>query len=275
MAFPQHLMYSPWNYLVVDWSFNGGRFNTCGLPKAPDCPEETEENPAPCRVLPIQEAIDTYDWARWLPEVIVGIEDPDEEIAAHYVREAAIEFCKEGRVLQREVVVELQPGVSTYPVFPYEGEQIIGVIAIHTPTGACGCDGAAQTSGYDGAIQWSLDVARNELHLKGAPSKGLVALLVYSAPTEDACAHDVFLYDRFRADITLGARRAYASAVHFRDRLLLASLPTADSWTRVKLLAKTKAVRGAPSSRMQPGSGMWGSNRCSTGFNGRYFNDRR
>lgn len=275
MAFPTNLRYSPFNWLIVDWSFNGQRFADCGLPDPAPCDEPSEENPAPCRALPIQEAIDSYDWARWLPEVIVGIEDPDEEIAAHYVREAAIEFCKEGRVLQREVVVELQPGVSTYPVFPYEGEQIVGVIAIHTPAGACGCNGAAQTSGYDGVIQWALDTARNELHLKGASSKGLVALLVYSAPTEASCAHDVFLYDRFRSDITLGARRAYASAVHFRDRLLMASLPTADAWVRAKLLAKTKAVRGASSSRTQPGSGMWGSSHCPPGFNGRYFNDRR
>ena len=130
MSFPTNLRYSPFNWLVIDWSFNGQRFADCGLPKAPECPEDPEESPAPCRALPIQEAIDTYDWARWLPEVIVGIEDPDEEIAANYVRQAAIDLCKDGRVLQREVVVELQPGVSVYPVFPYEGEQIIGVIGI-------------------------------------------------------------------------------------------------------------------------------------------------
>jgi hypothetical protein len=274
MAFPTNLRYSPYNWLIIDWSFNGQRFADCGLPKAPDCPEETEDSPAPCRALPIQEAIDTYDWARWLPEIIVGIEDPDEQIAGHYAREAAIEFCKDARVLQREVVVELQPGVSTYPVFPYEGEQIIGVIAIHTPTGTCGCSGT-QISGYDGSIEWTLDVARNELHLNGAPANGLVALLVYSAPTEDSCAHDVFLYDRFRADITLGARRNYANAVHFRDRALMASLPSPDAWVRAKLLAKTKAVRGAPSTKMQPGSGMWGARCPNKSFNGRYFDDRR
>lgn len=274
MSFPTNLRYSPFNWLVVDWSFNGQRFADCGLPKPAPCDEPSEDSPAPCRALPIQEAIDTYDWARWLPEVIVGVEDPDEEIAANYVRQAAIEFCKEGRVLQREVIIELQPGVTTYPVFPYEGEQIIGVIAIATPAGTCGCSGA-QTSGASGDVRWSLDVARNELHLSGAPAAGLVALLVYAAPAEDACAHDVFLYDRFRADITLGARRAYALAVHFRDRYLLASLPPADEWERRKLLAKTKAVRGAPSGKMQPGSGMWGSGRGTSGFNGRYFDDRR
>ena len=61
--------------------------------------------------LPIQEAIDTYDWERFLPEIMVGIDDADDEIAANYAREAAIEFAKRARVLQREVVVRLEPGV--------------------------------------------------------------------------------------------------------------------------------------------------------------------
>ena len=268
MSFPTNLRYSPFNWLVIDWSFNGQRFADCGLPKAPECPEDPEESPAPCRALPIQEAIDTYDWARWLPEVIVGIEDPDEEIAANYVRQAAIDLCKDGRVLQREVVVELQPGVSVYPVFPYEGEQIIGVIGIGSLRGGtCGCSG---NSGVIENMDWMLDVARNELHVQGPSSTGLLSLLVYSAPTEDACAHDVFLYDRFRADITMGARLAYANAVHFRDRALMLSLPTSDAFARAKLLAKTKAMRGPSSAKMQPGSGMWAGS-CGREFNGRYF----
>lgn len=272
MSVPTNLRYSPFNWLIIDWSFNGQRFSDCGLPSPAPCIDPTEDSPAPCRALPIQEAIDTYDWARWLPEVIVGIEEPDEEIAANYVRQAAIDFCKEGRVLQREIMVELQPGVDVYPVFPYEGEQVIGVIAMRTVEGNdCGCNGG--TSGRFGDVNWLLDTARNELHVQGG--KGLLALLVYSAPTEDACAHDVFLYDRFRSDITMGARLAYANAVHFRDRALMMSLPTSDAFARAKLLAKTKALRNAPSGPMRSGSGMWGGGSCRPDFNGRYFNDRR
>lgn len=271
MSVPTHLRYSPFNYLIVDWSFNGQRFSDCGLPTPAPCEEPTEDSPASCRALPIQEAIDTYDWARWLPEVIVGIEEPDEEIAANYVRQAAIEFCKEGRVLQREIVVELQPGITTYPVFPYDGERIVGVIGMRMDGGnACGCNG---TGGSYGNMEWQLDVARNELHVQGGT--GLLRVLVYSAPSEDSCVHDVFLYDQFRADITMGARLAYANAVHFRDRALMMSLPTSDAFARAKLLAKTKALRGVPSSQMQPGSGMWGRGPQGRTFNGRYFNDRR
>lgn len=273
MAVPVNLRYSPFNYLVVDWSFNGQRFSDCGLPKAPECPADPEERPAPCRALPLQEAIDTYDWARWLPEVIVGIDDPDEEIAANYVRQAAIEFCKNGRVLQRTVVVELQAGVNVYPVWPYEGERIVGLIEAQSDDGVdCGCSGGG---GRIGPADWVLDVARNELRLRGKVRDGLLlALRVWSAPSEDACAHDVFLYDHFRADITLGARLAYARAVHFRDRALMASLPSPEAWVRAQLAAKTKAMVVSSSGRTQPGSGMWGGSMRPT-FNGRYFDDRR
>jgi hypothetical protein len=258
MAFPLNLRYSPVNSLIVSWGFNGEGFDLCGLPEHRACEEEEEEGPAFCRPLPIQEAIDTYDWARWLPEVIVGIEDPDEDIAANYVRQAAIEFAKGSRVLQREVVIELQRNVDTYPVFPYEGEQIIGAIAARIDNGvtqecSTGCCGGRVES-----VDWVLDVARNQITVNGDSRCGLLRVLVYSAPTEDACFHDRFLYDHFRADITIGARLTYANAVHFRDRALMASLPTAESFTRAIVLAKRKVMRTPSSHKQQPGSGMWG-----------------
>ena len=61
MAVPTALRYSPFNWLIVPWSFNGQRFADCGLPSPAPCEEPTEDSPAPCRALPIQEAIDTYD----------------------------------------------------------------------------------------------------------------------------------------------------------------------------------------------------------------------
>lgn len=256
MAFPRNLRYSPVNALIVDWGFNGQGFGLCGLPSLPECDEEEEEGPAFCRPLPIQEAIDTYDWARWLPEVIVGIEEPDEDIAANYVRQAAIEFAKGSRVLQREVVIELQKDVDTYPVFPYVGEQIIGAIAARIDSGITQqCSGCC--SGTVEEVQWRLDVARNEISVGGCTRCGLLRVLVYSAPTEDTCFHDKFLYDYFRADITLGARLLYANAYHFRDRALMASLPTSEAFSRAIVLAKRKVIR-TPSSYQRPASSMWG-----------------
>jgi hypothetical protein len=257
MSIPSTLRYSPVNWLIVDWGFNGTAFADCGLPAAAPCPEDGETTPPPCRSLPIQEAIDTYDWARWLPEVIVGIEDPDENIAADYVRRAAIEFSRGSRVLQREVVIELQDGITRYPVFPYEGERIDGVIGMRLDNGdCCACSG---TAGVVYGVEWSVVGARTEMILSRVPRGRLLRLLVFSAPAEDACVHDVFLYDRFHWEITLGARLLYANAVHFRDRALMASLPSSDAFVKAILSAKTKAVRMPSSSKQQPGSGIFGN----------------
>jgi hypothetical protein len=266
MAVSSLLRYSPVNWLIVDWGFNGAAFSECGLPEALPCSEESEST-TPCVALPIQEAIDTYDWARWLPEVIVGIEDPDENIAADYVRRAAIEFARGSRVLQREVVVPLQIGILRYPLFPYDGERIDGVIGIKFD-GGCGCACSGARGNYEG-VEWMLDVARNELLISRVPRASLLKLLVFSAPTEDACAHDVFLYDRFHMEITIGARMLYANAVHFRDRALMASLPSSDAFVKAILSAKTKAMRHASSSQQQFGSGIWGSGRPATHYRGR------
>jgi hypothetical protein len=248
MAVPRQLRYSPRNFLIVDWSTHGRAFAECGLPKPIPCLPDGESCGDETACLPITEAIDTYDWERWLPEVIIGIEDPDEEIAANYVRQAAIEFCKGARVLQREVVIQLEPGVTRYPVFPYDGEQIVGVIGMRNDDdNACSCLGGSTTSGSWHGSRWQLDTARNEFGYESCKHSGLLRLLVWAAPTEAACAQDVFLYDRFRHDIAQGARQQYATAMHFRDRALMSSLASPDMFQRAILLAKTKALMQASS----------------------------
>lgn len=261
MSFPRHLRYSPLNYLIVDWGFNGVAFDNCGLPDPLPCPEPPSPRPEACCPLPITEAIDTYDWERWLPEVIVGIEDPDEEIAASYVREAAIEFAKYTRALQRQILIPLQRGVCTYGVEPYDQEQIIGVLGASIdncqPCAARNCAGELPNG-----VPFRLDVARNEFTLlagNGDCCRGakLLKILVWSAPSEDACAQDVFLYDRFRRDIAQLARLNYAQAMHFRDRELMRSLPSRQEVERNMALAKNKATSAHSWSQTLPGSGMW------------------
>lgn len=258
--FPRNLRYSPVNYLIVDWGFNGNAFNNCGLPQPQPCEEATNgDAPAVCTPLPIQEAIDTKGWGDWMSEVIVGVEEPNEEIAASYVREAAIRFAKYTRVLQRQILIPLQQGVCSYPVEPYEGEQIIGVLGAGTDElPACECNGC---SGFlPVGVRFVLDTARNIIHLEGQPGMGccgdskVLRLLVWAAPSEDACFHDRFLYDRFREDITSGARRNYVSSVHFRDRALVSSLRLLPDFSERMILAKGKAL-SRPSS--QPRSSMW------------------
>lgn len=254
--------YSPLNALIVDWSYNGDAFDACGLPAPLPCEDTPIDNPPPCLAVPLREAIDTYDWERWLPEVIVGIEDADEEIAASYIREATIEFCKRARVLQRVVVLEIQPDVRIYPFEPYNNENIIGVMGYAFPQQqSCWC--SSSTCGEAEGVDWRFDVARNEIELTGALRRhSQIAFRVWAAPTEESCAQDVFLYEHFRGIIAQGARTKYALAVHFRDRALLSSLMTMDTWETQMIRAKNKVYR-APSATMKPAvSVLWGNN-CS------------
>lgn len=265
MEFPRHLRYSPLNHLIVDWQFNGQAFNNCGLPDPLPCEEPPTPEPAPCQPLPIAEAVDTYDWERWLPEVIVGIEDPDEEIAASYTRAAAIRFAREGRVLQRVVHIPLQPGECTYPIFPYPEERIHGVISVGYKGRSCACSNGCTGFLPDG-VPFTFDLARNELHLEAGNHECcrreyILEVLVWSAPTEDTCVHDVFLYEQFREPITMIARQTYANAVHFRDRLLMASLPTSRALETEILLARSKAMQKHSHSRVPGGSGIWAARR--------------
>jgi hypothetical protein len=217
-----------------------------------------------CTPLPIQEAIDTYGWGRWLSEVIVGIDDPDDEIAASYVRESAIEFARDARVLQREVVIELQTGVNTYPVFPYEGEQIVGVLrANRSEVRSDTCCQAQTRAGSVFGLDFVFDAARREVTVRGTFYDGeLLRLLVWASPTEDACAHDVFLYDHYRRIIAQQARSRYAVAVHFRDKELMRTLQPPAEWERAILLAKRNSA-SIPQARAERagGTGMWGGRR--------------
>lgn len=257
-----NLKYSPVNWLIVDWSWQGARFNDCGLPEPR--PRQAPRKPieAKCAPLPIQEAIDTYDWERFLPEIMVGIEEADEEIAANYAREAAIEFAKRARVLQREVVVPLERGVCKYDVEPYDSEQIIGVIGVSIdgqhPTG-CGTYCRA-TMPY--GVDFTFDAARNEIRLQGRHSScchggKVLRMLVWSAPTEDCCLYDRFLYDHYRKDITLMARRNYVRALHFRDNALMRSLPREGDFDKAVLLAKRNSMARHSWSESQSGSGLF------------------
>lgn len=271
LRFPQ---YSPFNYLVVDWSTPvGDRFNLCGLPQPRPCVPDPECRPTVCRPIPIQEAIDTYDWARWLPEVIVGIEDPDEEIAAAYVREAAIEFCRRARALQRVVTIETQPGVNTYPIFPYDEERLVGVLGFRRASPSpCWADTGGCCSGVlpDG-LEWMLDVARNEIEVSGHQGAQILEFRVWVQPTEDACVHDVFLYEHYRSAITAGARLKYATAVHFRDRALMASLISNEAWDRSMILAKTKTYRGPSAEPSRAGTLFTRSSGCCPSLRGRRY----
>lgn len=257
------MTYSPVNFLMVDWGLNQKRFNECGLPRPrPVCDTVSVSSRDCCVEVPIQPAIETYDWARWLPEIIVGIDDPSEDIAADYSRAAAISFAKTTRALQREIVIPLQKNVCTYPIVPIEFENIIGVIGAGLNDSCrCRCDRGCHGHLPDG-VGYVFDPARSEINIDtgywSVKSGDTLRLLVWAAPTESACEYDTFLYEFFRAEIVARARLDYVRNVHFRDRVLLQSLQGPAEIDIMWAKAKLRAMQAHSFDQLRGGSGLFG-----------------
>jgi len=218
------LRYSPVNGIIVNWGFNGQPFSMSCMPTVV-CPAPAPTPPAASTdcidgAQPIVEAVNTYDWHRWVPEIVVGFDEASEDMAATYARRAAREFAIKARVLKRQIYVRLQEGVYRYPLEAFEDEDIQGVSRIESAQGSCKCES------YDQGVnlgQVSVNVAKQELQIHPEPQacgchingRGPEHLLVtvWSAPTEDSCKHDVFLYEQYRREITLGARSSFLSEV--------------------------------------------------------------
>ena len=215
------LRYSPANGIIVDWGIGNEPFSMCCMPE-PSC-----EGPAPvptpkecCDDLPVIQEVDTYDWYRWVPEIMAGFPDASEDMASTYARTAAREFAQKAHVLKRQIGIKLQHGVYRYPLEPFEDEQVQGVMEIDSPQGGCGCE-SNQHGLNIGAVR--VDQARSELviepthgccgHHVGYHGPHSILVTVWSAPTEDSCKHDVFLYEQYRREITKGARSAMISDV--------------------------------------------------------------
>lgn len=218
------LRYSPVNGMIVDWGINGEPFSMCCLP-AKNCEAPTPVAPAAgCDACePIVEAVDTYDWYRWVPEIIVGLSGANEDMAASYARRAAIMFATGARVLRRKVAITLQPGVFRYPIDTFDDERAVGVASIDSAMGACQCEGnIGQQAMYVGRVH--VDKARQEIvlsdttgacgcHVSARGPKHLLAT-VWATPTEDSCRHDAFLYETYRAEIAKGARSMFMEEAH-------------------------------------------------------------
>lgn len=216
-----NLRYSPVNGIIVDWGLGSQPFAMCGMPtrncEAPSPVPETDED-CPCGNLPMPEEVDTYDWARWVPEIIAGFSEASEDMAATYARRAAVEFAAKTRALQRQIAMRLQSGVTRYPLFPFEDEMVLGVLSIDSDKGACACE-CNHNALNIGRVYVHID--SNELRIEpdakscgchtSNPGPSQLLATVWVAPTEDSCKHDKFLYERYRREITLGARAAFIS----------------------------------------------------------------
>lgn len=217
------LVYAPVNGIIIDWGIGAQPFSLSCLPQ-PDCstpPPPPDSEDCPCGTQPIVEEVATYDWYRWVPEIVAGIAEASEDMAASYARRAAREFAQKSWALQRQITIRLQDGVYRYPLEPFAEEQVQGVLRIESAQGRCGCESAPGPVDI-GVV--SVNIAKQELQLQpGARSCGchtgrrgpeFLLVTVWSAPTEDSCNHDVFLYEQYRREITLGARAAFIEEAH-------------------------------------------------------------
>lgn len=216
-----HLRYSPVNGIIVNWGFAGSPFSMACMP-TPVCkgPSIVVADEPECAPLPVVEPVDTYDWFRWTPEIMAGLNDASEDMAATYARRAAIEFATKTRCLQRVIPLRLQPGVFRYPLEPFEGERVKGVLKVESAKGECSCE----------VRKRGLDIGHPYVHassqeIRFRPTQGscghhtghggpeYVLVTVWVAPDEDSCAHDVLLYDEYRREVTIGARGYFMDEV--------------------------------------------------------------
>ena len=218
------LRYAPRNGIIVDWGIAGVPFSLCGMPECLPATETPPTTPAAmCAPEFIMPAISTYNWLHWVPEIIAGFMDMSDELAASYARRAAIEFAQKSRALRRLIAVELQPGVARYPVFPFEGESVQGVIKIESAMGECSCGDLAGLGKVNiGVVHFN--VAQQEIVIQpNGKSCGChtgsdfgpkhLLITVWVSPTEDSCDHDAYLWEQYRSDITKGARASFIEEV--------------------------------------------------------------
>lgn len=162
----------------------------------------------------------------FLPEVMLEIPELPEDIAMHYVREAAIEFATRAHVLERTVTICKQDCVQDYILEPPDCTRLVAVQHICSE----GCCGGPVTRLSTRPCALSCGTAYswfeepNIIHITGGASRYNVRISV--APRRDACELPEKLYERYKPDVQAGAfaklygvpRRAWSSQGLADDR---------------------------------------------------------
>ena len=250
---------SPFNGLVINWAaHNGSPFANCGLPAPLPCVNPPLPREEACTPLPMGEVIDTVGWDIFLPEIIVGIEDPDEDIAANYIRATVIDFTRDTDILQRGYSFLAQAGVNEYYIPSFEDENINKVIGIDIQ--GVGCCQLNKNRLY--GINFYYDRSRQLLSIDTDTQQlcGKVITIVFAvSPTELACVVDKYVYDYYRGAIEQRARFNYVRAVHYNDRALMQSTMVNNNYEfdkqRARNFATTQTTRTNTIKRRR--GGMW------------------
>lgn len=171
----------------------------------------------------------------FLPELMLSAPGLPQEIAASYIRQAAIDMAESGNTLRRTVRIELQAGVQNYLLEPPDCVRTIGVSRISGRNGWCnsgyrmvpddvpmpaigclqvpvaGC--AAFGFGPSANQAWGVGgIAKlqnpNELWVSPVPQcdadLGIEVELIV-APKRDACTVDRVMFDRYAPALVAGA----------------------------------------------------------------------
>lgn len=235
---------SPINGLPIKWGIGKRPFNDCCLSQ-PSC---NTVNFSP-DATPIVEERDTKTWDCILSEVVVGIDDPDINIAQDYIRAATVELCKRAKVLQREYKIKLQKNQLTYPVHSFEDERVIEILAIE------GNDKCYYHYDYRLRKLYNFSLRQQTIQLPQATGafnclfhhSPILSILIACVPTENSCKFDSYLYDNFRSLIVEIARRNYVLAKHYKNTALLQTLVPEINTTRKLMVARKEAFQ-TPSS---------------------------
>lgn len=258
----KHLRYSPVNGMIIQWGMGAMSFGACGLPKPRKSFQQTiEAEDICCSQDQIIQEINWCDWGKWLPEVGIGIQDFDEEVAAAFVRETAIEFATTTQVLQRSVFVRVEDGVYAYPLEPAENERIVGVLAVldgnyRMHTGGTHKHGttAVMRHGTNEVIL-SPELVRSACTRGCKRNAPILELLVWATPTEEACLHDRILYDQYRKVITAAARTNYIAAMHYDNNALVRTVYPINSFKTECRKIKGQATSWIETSNRRKGVG--------------------
>lgn len=166
----------------------------------------------------VYDAYPKVDLEEFLPELRLEIPELPDDVLMHYVRRACIDFCERSHVIQREVMICLQPCVGNYIL---EAPDCTRIVMVNGVCRACGgpyerLNDKPCHIGCLCRVAW-WDRNEQSINLNPAPADTDNIMVRFSiAPEQDACEVDRVLYDRYNEAIMAGAR-AFLYAIPRRD----------------------------------------------------------
>lgn len=161
---------------------------------------------------------------RFLPELLLGASQCPSDIAASYIRQAAIDLCEQSNVLRRKIIVEAQAGVGDYLLEPPDCTRTNKIVEVCDHLGntylrdiKARCEAPCAVTCVDacGNGEWfPMQRMRvwfdqpNVLNVRPLPRFDVdlgYVIEISVIPDRDACELDEILYQRYAPTIVSGA----------------------------------------------------------------------